>query len=201
MNNRKPNFKNCSAFTRNIWEIGANDRSHSKFALLCASTVYNIGEPISTFCREITNKYNNTKYKIYFTAKGISSGLVEASIGSVLTVQFTQVTGNLVLEVRCFGRNKKWLSLGTATFNSRELTKMWQVPDLTWSEGQNSNQIELQVADGSSVNASGKFDYLKLDKREENGETSRVKVFDNGETVIEAITIDFWWLYSQRHDY
>ena len=197
MNNRKANFTNCQFASRNIWKIGVNDNSHSEFADLCASNVYNIGEPISTFCHEIINKYKNTKYTIYFTAKGTSSGLVEASIGSVLTVKFTQVTGNLVLEVRCFGRNKKWLSLGIATFNTGELTKTWQVPDLTWSEGQNSNQIELQVANGSSIDASGKFDYLKLDKRDESGESSPIKVFDNGETIIEAITIDFWWLYPK----
>jgi hypothetical protein len=197
MNNRKENFKNCEFASQNIWKIGVNDNIHSEFAALCASNVYYIGESISTFCHEINNKYNNTKYKIYFTAKGISSGLVEASIGSVLTVKFTQVTGHLVLEVRCFGRNKKWLSLGNATFNSGELTKMWQVPDLTWSEGQNSNQIELQVANGSSINASGKFDYIKLDKRDERGESSPITVFNNGETIIEAITIDFWWLYPK----
>jgi len=197
INKRKANFTNCKFTSQNIWKIGGNDNNHSDFSILCASNVYNIGEPVSIFCHEITNKYNNAKHKIYFTAKGISSGLVEASIGSVLTVKFIQVAGNLVLEARCFGRNKKWLSLGIATFNSGELTKMWQVPDLTWSEGQNSNQIELQVVNGSSINASGKFDYLKLDKRDESGESRPVIVFNNGETIIEAIKIDFWWLYPK----
>ena len=197
MNNRKENFANCEFASKNIWKIGVNDNNHSEFSVPCASKVYYVGEPISVFCHEITNKYNNPKYTIYFTAKGISSGLVEASIGSVLTVKFTQVTGSLVLEVRCFGRDNHWLSLGTATFNSNELSKVWRVPDLTWNEEQNSNQIELQVLSGSSVNASGKFDYLKLDKRDEGGESSPITVFNNGETIIEAIIIDFWWLYPK----
>ena len=58
-----------------------------------------------------------------------------------------------------------WLSLGDFTFNSDEMTKKWHVPDLTWSEGQSANQIELKVASNSSKNASGKFDFLELNKR------------------------------------
>ena len=110
---------------------------------------------------------------------------------------FTQVTGSLTLEARCFGRDKIWLSLGHYTFNSGELTKMWHVPDLTWSEGQNANQIELKVASNSSVNASGKFDCLELNKRDEKGESKPITVFNNGATIIEAISIDFWWLYPK----
>ena len=195
-NNRKPNWENCESSSENIWKIGTNDSSHTEFSVSCASNVYNIGEPFSGFCHEIDNN-NNTKYKIRFTAKGISSGFVEASIGSVFTVKFTKVFGNLVLKVRCFGRDKKWLSLGTTTFNPSELTKMWKVPDLTWSEEINSNQIELQVASESSINASGTFDFLKLDKRNERGEGASIPIFENGETIIEAIIIDFWWLYPK----
>lgn len=195
-NNRKANFENCENSSQNIWKIGTNDSSHTEFSVSCDSNVYNIGEPFSDFCHKIDNN-NNTKYKIRFTAKGISSGLVEASIGSVLTVKFTKVFGNLVLKVRCFGRDKKWLSLGIITFNPGELIKMWKVPDLTWSEEINSNQIELQVASESSINASGIFDYLKLDKRNERGEGAPIEIFNNGETIIEAIITDFWWLYPK----
>ena len=197
MNNRKENFTNCKFASKNIWKIGESDNSDSEFAISCAADVYTIGEPVSKFCREINNKFNNTRYKINFTAKGASSGSVEASIGSVFTVAFTQVTGSLTLEARCFGRDKIWLSLGHYTFNSGELTKKWHVPDLTWSEGLNANQIELKVASNSSVNASGKFDCLELNKRDEKGESKPITVFNNGATIIEAISIDFWWLYPK----
>lgn len=193
MNNRKANFTNCAFVSQIIWEIGMKDDSHSEFSASCPSHVYSIGEPTSAFCFEVNE--NNKKYKIHFAAKGITTGSVEASIGSALTVKFTKVTGSLVLEVRCFGRGKKWLSVGIAKFSSFELTKTWQVPDLTWIEGE--NQIELLVANESSINASGTFDYLKLEKRKENGESSPITVFNDGETIIEAIIIDFWWLYPK----
>jgi hypothetical protein len=196
-NNRKENFTNCEFASKNIWKIGEKDNSSSEFAISCAADVYTIGEPISTFCREFENKFHDRKYTITFTAKGIASGLVEASIGSVFIVSLTQVTGSLALEARCFGRDKIWLSLGIATFNSGELTKMWHVPDLTWDEGENANKIELKIANKSSTNASGLFDYLELNKRDENGESAPITVFDNGATIIEAITIDFWWLYPK----
>ena len=197
MNNRQANFDNCKFASKNIWEIGMNDNNSSEFSILCASQAYTIGEPISTFCHGIGKKFNNTKYKIYFTAKGISRGLVEASIGSVLTVKFMHVTCNLTIEVKCFGRDKRWLSLGIAVFNSTEFTKTWHVPDLTWSEGQNTNLIQLEVVENGHMNASGKFDFLKLDKREERGESTPITVFNNGATIVEAITLDFWWLYPK----
>lgn len=197
MNKRNPDFTNCKFASRNIWEIGVQDRNHSEFSETCTSEVYKVGDPFATFCNEISTMSNNEKRTINFTAKGIQSGLVEASIGSVFTVRFAQVTGNLVLEVRCFGRDKKWLPLGKATFSSNNSTKTWRVPDLTWSEELNSNQIELEAIGGSSLNASGKFDYLKLDRRDEKGESRPITLFDNGETVVQAISIDFWWLYPK----
>ena len=72
MNNRKENFTNCKFASKNIWKIGESDNSDSEFAISCAADVYTIGEPVSKFCREINNKFNKTRYKINFTAKGTS---------------------------------------------------------------------------------------------------------------------------------
>ena len=197
LNNREANFTNCVFHSSTIWQIGENDESFLEYSTSCTSNTYQIGQPVSSFCQQINNQ-GHTQETILFTARGTSSGLVEASIGSVLTITFTQVSGILVIEIRCFGRDETWLSLEKATFTSSSLTNTWMIPDLTWTEKENSNHIELTVVTAeSSANAVGKYDFLKLDKRDENGESDPITIFDNGYTIIEAIRIDFWWLHPK----
>ena len=105
-----------------------------------------------------------------------SAGLVEASIGSIFTIVFSEIQGTLRVKVECWGRENNWIDLGTKTFNSFTQTQSWQIPDLTWSE-ESLNRVMTIVTDSTS-NASGKFSLLKLAMRNETGENV-MKIYDN----------------------
>ena len=130
-----------------------------------------------------------------FNARGQSAGLVEASIGSIFTIVFSEVQGTLRVKVECWGRKKKWIDLGTKTFNSFTRTKSWQIPDLTWSE-KRWNRVRMTIVSDSTSDASGKFSLLKLAMRSETGEKV-TKIYGTSNTIIEVVKIDFWWLYPQ----
>jgi len=193
-NNRDPDFTNCTQTSRLIWAIGAPDQSNNEFRNSCLSLHnFTIGDPPSTMCGQI-NSQELQQQTIVFSARGRSSGLVEASIGSLFSVTFSIVTGTLILEARCYGRELRWISLGTATFSPEQRTYTWHIPDLTWAEGQDNNYLQLVVVAGSTANASAFYDYLQLERRQERGETV-TRIFNDLNTVIEVVAIDFWWLY------
>ena len=193
-NNRDPDFTNCEQTSRSIWAIGTPDQSGNEFNSSCISQQnFTVGGPPLTLCGQI-NEHDIQQQTIVFSARGRSSGLVDATIGSLFTVTFTTVTGILVVEARCYGREQRWISLGIATFSSGQLTHTWHIPDLTWAEGLNNNFIQLVTTAGSTVNARAFYDYLKLERRQERGETV-TRIFSGFYTVIEVVEIDFWWLY------
>lgn len=193
-NNRDPDFTNCEQTSRSIWAIGTPDQSGNEFSSSCISRQnFTVGDPPLTLCGQINN-HDIQQQTIVFSARGRSSGLVDATIGSLFTVTFTTVTGILVVEARCYGREQQWISLGIATFSSGQLTHTWHIPDLTWAEGLNNNFIQLVTTAGSTVNARAFYDYLKLERRQERGETV-TRIFSGLYTVIEVVEIDFWWLY------
>ena len=198
LNYRDANFTGCTFTSKTIWEIGSDDASSTEFSASCSSSTYTIGKPFSEFCPHINEQAHN-QTAIYFTTNGIGDGSVESSIGSSFTLKFSQVTGSgsLVVNVHVYGRAEKWMYIGESTFTSTELVHTWQIPDLTWVEGQGKSIIEMQVTDASSIDAAGYIDYLQLKQREESGESVPIKVYDIGDTLIEAITIDFWWLYPK----
>ena len=193
-NNRDADFSGCSMLSsRLIWKIEVNNDSANAFNGTCQGNVYIIGQSaISSFCQRFTTI--GQEQTIVFTTLGISDGSVQASIGSILTIKFTQVTGSLVLCIQVYGRMEVWLNRGNLTFTSMELEQSVQIPDLTWSDAPNGNKIKLEVVGtGTFV---GVVDFLKLDMRKETGETV-YPVHDDGNTIVEAINIDFWWLYPQ----
>ena len=193
-NNHDPDFRNCTQTSRLIWAIGTPDHSNDEFHNSCLSLQnFTIGETLSSMCGQI-NDQELQRQTIVFSTRGRSSGLVEATIGSLFSVTFSRVTGTLALEARCYGRELRWISLGTATFSPEQRTYTWHIPDLTWSEGLDNNYLQLVAAAGSTANAIAFYDYLQLERRQERGETV-TRIFSGLNTVIEVVAIDFWWLY------
>eukprot|EP00118_Oscarella_pearsei_P024666 m.306553 g.306553 ORF g.306553 m.306553 type:complete len:673 (+) comp41345_c0_seq1:144-2162(+) len=195
-NNREADFTTCELTNKTIWQFGINDRRSAEFSSSCSNqpSTFKVSSPLGNFCRELN--FNNFRERVLvFNAKGLSSGVVEASIGSVLTVQFAQVTGTLVVEAAAYGRKGTWSSLGRRTFTSASQSHTWPVPDLTWKEG--SNMIRLTATQGSSSSSIAFFDYVKLEERDEKGELDLGELYNDGVTIVRAINIDFWWLYPQ----
>ena len=197
-NNRNANFTNCELISRTVWMLGSDDTTSTEFASSCASlpSSFHVDNQTTHMCGALNNQ-NRRELTLTFIANGPSSGEVESSIGSLLTVQFAQITGTLVVEAAAYGRANTWLSLGRNTFTStRSRSFTWQVPDLTWMEGNNMIRLIVIPAD-SSANAGGTFDYIKLEKRQETGEFEIAEVYNNGITIVKAIGKDFWWLHPQ----
>ena len=121
---------------------------------------------------------------------------MESTIGSLLTVQFAQITGTLEVEAAAYGRLNTWVSIGQSSFTSTSRSFTWQIPDLTWEEGNNTIRLTIIPAN-SSTDAVGTFDYIKLEKRQETGEFEIAEVYNDGITIIKAIGKDFWWLHPQ----
>ena len=195
-NNRAPDFTNCKLTSRTIWMIGNESTNSTKFSSSCSNlpSIFNVRLPPSDFCGQLNN-HNLNKTIITFNASGPSEGVVEATIGSILTVQFTSVSGTLLVEAAAYGRASSWISLGTRSFNSSSLNNTWHVPDLTWKEG--TNNVSLTVTGGSSTAATAFFHYIRLEMRKEMGEYEIGDIYDDGITIVKAIGKDFWWLYPQ----
>ena len=196
-NNRNANFTNCELTSRTIWMLGSDDTTSTEFASSCTSLLssFHVDNQTTHICG-ILNNQNRRELTLTFVANGPSRGEVESSIGSLLTVQFAQITGTLVVEAAAYGRSNTWVSLGRNTFVSTSRSFTWQAPDLTWVEGNNMIRLSVIPA-GSSTNAVGTFDYVKLEKRQEMGEFEIAEVYNDGITIVKAIGKDFWWLYPQ----
>ena len=169
-NNRNANFTNCELTSRTIWMLGSDDMTSTEFASSCTSlpSSFHVDDQTTHICGVLNNQ-NRRELTLTFVANGPSRGEVESSIGSLLTVQFTQITGTLVVEAAAYGRSNTWVSLGRNTFVSTSRSFIWQAPDLTWVEGNNMIRLSVIPAD-SSTNAVGTLDYIKLEKRQEMGE-------------------------------
>lgn len=196
-NNRDADFTNCELTSRTIWTFGTADSSSEEFSSNCITSQapFSVYEPPMSFCREL-NADNLTETVLTFLPKGQSSGLVQATIGSVLTVHFAQVSGTIHIEASSFGRSERWVSLGTASFTPTTKVRSWHTPDLNWMEDV-TNLVRLQVMDTSSADAQAFFDYIKLDMRQESGEYELREIYNDGITIVTAIGKDFWWLYPQ----
>ena len=196
-NNRNANFTNCELASRTIWMLGNEDMMSAEFSNSCTSlsSNFHVNNQTTHICGVLNNQHRH-EVTLTFIANGPSSGEVESSIGSILTVQFAQVTGTLAVEASVYGRSNTWESLGQRNFTSTLRSFTWQTPDLTWVEGDNRIRLIVIPAD-SSINAVGTFDYIKLEKRQETGEYEIAEVYNDGITIVKAIGKDFWWLHPQ----
>ena len=195
-NNRNADFTNCELTSRTIWRVGNEDMSSGEFSSSCSTPpiTLNVETQTGDICGQLNNQDIREMF-LAFKARGPSEGLVEATIGSVVMVQFVSVSGMLVVEAAAYGRAATWVSLGTRSFTSSSLSHTWQVPDLTWEEGMNN--ISFSVMANSSANAAAFLDYIKLEMREEMGEYEIGEIYSDGITIIKAIGKDFWWLHPQ----
>ena len=196
-NNREANFTNCQLTSRIIWMVGNDDTSSAEFSTSCSPllSTFHVNNQTRDICGTLDGQ-NRQKIILTFTASGPSRGQVQSTIGSLLEVQFAQVTGTIVVEAAAYGRLNSWVVLGRGNFSSTSRSYTWTIPDLTWEEGNNKVRLTV-VSPHSSTNAVGNLDYIKLEQREERGETEIAEIFNNGITIVKVIGKDFWWLHPQ----
>ena len=199
---RGSDFSNCAFSDPTIWKIGQLDGSAAEFMQsgFGGSSVYyaqddppaGIDQPASMFPKEI-NKDWMTNQEIRFTADEISDVNLEVMIGSTLNVYFTMVSGSLTLRAWAKSTND-WIDLGTRTFTSANLHDSWTTPDFVWALGTDTNVIRLQtVQEQSTPGAWAVYDYVELKQRDQQGETVYPSIYDDGNVVVDAVAIDFWW--------
>ena len=177
--------------------LGNDDMMSTEFSSSCTSlpSSIHVDNQTTQICGVLNNQ-DRREIILTFIANGPSTGQVESSIGSILTVHFAQITGILIVEASAYGRSNTWVSIGRRSFTATSRNSTWQIPDLTWVEGSNRIRLNVIPAD-SSTNVVGTFDYIKLEKRQETGEYEIAEVYNDGITIVKAIGKDFWWLYPQ----
>jgi hypothetical protein len=210
INERGPNFDNCTFTDRVIWQIGDNDGS---FDELRPSGFENGDEYFapdhpaagqdelwSEFPREINHDWCNDQY-IRFTADEDEDVNLEIRIGAKLTLDMAMINGTLEIEVLTWS-GSTWIGQGSRVFDADHLTQNWDIPDFTWLEGTDANNLRFRVVRAdeggdSTPGAWAYYDYIELRKRDEGGETIHPPIYDDGNVIIEAVTIDFWWRAPQ----
>lgn len=194
------------------WSIGYNDGLSTEFATsgFSATNEYyaldnppaGIDQPFSSFPREINNDWMYCQ-DIVFTADQAGDANIEVLIGAVFTVKLAAISGTL--EIKALTRSTNgWTDQGNRVFSSTNMTAVWNIPDLTWMVGTDTNVLRLQVVragDGGATTAGSwaYYDYLELSKRNGLGDDSAnpTVLYSDGNTKVETVWIDFWWRHPR----
>jgi len=206
-------FSECTFEGRGIWEIGYNDGLSSEFdssySFTNGDTYFALDNPTagvdevySQMPREINNDWLYDQY-IQFTADENEDVNLEVRIGAKFTVKMGNISGTL--EIKAFTMTTNgWVDQGSRVFDTSNREQYWDIPDLTWLEGVDSNTIHLQVvrehlSSFTTTNSWAYYDWMELRKRDEAGDnsTSPNVLFSSTNVVIETIHIDFWWRYPE----
>ena len=221
INERGADFDDCNFTDRNIWRIGTNDGSSAEFRssgygdgdvyYALDSPSAGVDEAWSEFPAALDSSVMQTQI-IAFSAEEISDVNLEPKIGSRLTVRMRQVTGTL--EVRLvIGNGTTWSVVSNQVFDSAHPVRQWNTPDFFWSSQVDTNCLRLEVVTAAqggqtTAGARGDYDVLELWKRDEAGETrplvyenvpeyqpepGYLVVYDDGNIIVHAIRMDFWW--------
>ena len=174
---RGADFTDCDFTDRIIWRIGTNDGSNAEFLasgftdpdeyFALDNPAAGTDEAVSNFPQEINNDWMNNQF-IRFTAAEAGDANTELTIGAVLTLDFTQLSGTLEIKCRTWN-GSDWTDHGNLIFDDGNRTKQWNIPDFTWLEGVDANNLHLKVVTAgeggsSTVGAWGQFDHLELKK-------------------------------------
>ncbi len=206
-------FDDCTFGDRGIWTIGSDDGGYSEFlqgySFTNGDTYFaqdnptaGVDEVGTLFPREIGNDWMFSQY-IQFTTDEDEDFNLEAKIGSKFTVKLAQVVGTLEMRVQTRGTNG-WMDQGAQILDSANRTGVWNIPDLTWMEGTDTNMIHLEVLRAgvsvhTTTNAWAYYDFLELRKRDEAGDNSwdPTVLYSGSNTIVETVHIDFWWRYPE----
>lgn len=205
-------WEDCTFGSKDIWWIGADDGSWQEFSAggFATGDVYHapdnpaagLDEAWSNFPREINNDWMYDQY-IRFTAAEDGDANIEVRIGAKLTVRMALVYGTI--EIRALTQSTNgWTDHGSRVFNPSSMVHEWDIPDLTWLEGTDTNVIHLQVVrEGESLhtttNSWAYYDFVRLRERDERGDNQSwpTVLFTNADIRVETIWMDFWWRYPR----
>ena len=212
--NTGADFEDCNfASDTVLWWIGSPNSSCSEFASngFTNGDVYyaqdnptaGVDEVSSQFPKEINNDWLFDQY-IRFTADQIGDANIELPIGAILEANFVTVSGTLQIRASAMTTNG-WLDLGDRVVTPGSSFVTWDVPDLTWMPGTDTNVICLHVVreseGGQSVtNSFAYYDYLYLRQRSGRGDSGAFPavLYDDSTTKVETVWIDFWWRHPRQ---
>ncbi len=206
INERGADFDDCDFTDRNIWRLGTNDGSSAEFrqsGYVDGDVYYALDNPTagldevwSAFPAALDSSVMKTQI-IVFTAEEISDVNLEPKIGSRLTVTMRAVTGTLDVRL-VIGNGSTWTVVSNQVFDAAHLSRQWNTPDFFWSGAVDANRLRLEVVTAAqggqtTTGARGDYDSVELWKRDERGEFPPTLLYDDGNIIVEAIDIDFWW--------
>ena len=205
-------WDDCTFADRGIWLIGEKDGAYTEFQqgwdFTNGDTFFapdnppaGVDEAADAMPRELNNDWMHEQF-VRFTADEDSDVNLEARIGARFTVRMAMVSGTIEVKALTLGA-EGWADHGNQVFSPGQLVGTWDIPDLTWREGTDTNAIHLRVVrqcePGSvtTTNAWAYYDYLELRKRDEAGDNAwnPTVLYSDSNTVVETVHIDFWWRY------
>ena len=195
-NNRDPDFSECTMLTA-LWSFGniifENDRNNNsrfhKSSIGPKHTKHKDGNVAALIAG-----FNSDKMiiDIVFKVEGVTSGVVDADIGSVLHVTLRSVRRDVIVVLQYKGRTGRWSEGKPKMVTSDMLHQTWHIPDFTWLEN-GENHIKVEV---HSWERHIEMENIELRRRDK--EPTRIfHMYDDGERLVEGASIDFWWLINQ----
>ncbi|MBN1269836.1 MAG: hypothetical protein JXB04_09625, partial [Kiritimatiellae bacterium] len=213
-------FTDCPEFTDEIWLIGAKDGLWNEFKSGGFTNEYmhyapdappaGIDQAVSNMPVEINNDWIYD-HRIHFTADQVGDFNAERKFGSTLTIRMALVSSDPwqadpTLEIRAYTWSTNgWTDQGTQTFRTNSLTGTWNIPDLTWLEGVDTNVVRLRVVrDGeggaTKTNCYAYYDYLEMKKRAHKGSNNGYApvLYEDGNIKVDAVWEDYWVNYPEE---
>jgi len=201
LNERGADFDDCHFTDRRIWIVGTNNGGWGEFrssGFGVGDVYYPIDNPMkgideawSNFPQEINRDWMQEQF-FNFTAEELGDVDLEYKVGSDIEVSFALISGSMTITASAKSVNG-WVGLGTRTFNTTTRTNIWTTPDFTWAQGTDTNRVWLRVLPSSDPGAWGIYDYVEMRKRGEAGGRLITNMYDNGNVIVDAYDVDFWW--------
>ena len=190
-NNRDPDFSDCTMLTA-LWSFGdiifENDNKFHKSSIGPKYTKHKDGDVAALIAG-----FNSDKMviDIAFKVEGMSVGVVDADIGSVLHVTLRSVRRDVIVVLRYKGRSREWSDGEPKKITNDNPHQTWNIPDFTWSEN-SENHIKVEVHSWEKH-----IEMEKIELRQRDKKPTRIfHMYDDGERLVEGASIDFWWLIN-----
>lgn len=200
LNRRQPDFTSCDIFSSELWQIGIADGLSSEFrnhSSLDTGRTFEVSGASGDFPGVINfGSSDKISLDISFRVDGPSHGSQGSEIGSVLTINLTDILPGQDIQVglRFRGRGSEYSTADYKSFSSEKTFQTWHIPDFTWSEmSENSIRLVLQKGQYTQIPYAIKFDFIRLNKRPERGEKV-FTIYSSKDVVVEGLEVDFWWL-------
>ena len=189
-NNRHADWSNC-VFNRPYWDfidvrLTSNRRLVDRTASLDVQ-VYNL-----TRFDDVGKKGS---LDLSFSLQGQKDGSVDSEIGTRIILHNIKYNGTITVKLQYFNRYDNWVGVPTITFTNFIKEIEFETPDFAFREG-SGNMIKIELFSNQSHASTFTMEKLNMVRRWQKGDVSH-KLYEDSNTIIEAVDVDFWWRINE----